>query len=165
MKRSVFGKLAAFTCMLFLLGACAQGGAVEQGSAAPDISLTDTKGAPVKLSDHKGEVVILNFFATWCPPCRGEIPDFIRLKEEYGTKGFTVIGVSNEDASDVEGFVENKNINYPVWIDASGSAFNAYGPIRGVPTTFIIGRDFKVKKKYIGARPGSVFEEDIKELL
>jgi peroxiredoxin len=160
-----FCRMAILVLALFMVGACAQTGAVEEGKVAPDISLKDTWGHPAKLSDHKGKVIILNFFGTWCPPCRAEIPDFIELQDKYAQGDFTFIGISNEDPREVGRFIAAKLINYPVWIDATGSAADAYGPIRGIPTTFVIGKDFKIKRKYIGARPGSVFENDIKELI
>ena len=136
-----------------------------QGMYPPDFSLPLRNGEVFQLSDHIGrEVIILNFFATWCPPCKAEIPDFIDLQNEYGNR-IAFIGVSNEGAGILKGFVERIGINYTVLEDPAKKAIAAYGPIRGVPTTFIIGKDFVIRKMYIGARPREVFEADIKELL
>lgn len=165
MLRPKFAKAAVLILGLFLLGACSNSGALEPGGAAPDISIEDVDGAGVSLSAMKGKVIILNFFATWCPPCRMEIPDFIKLQDDYAAEGFTVIGVSNEDPQGVKNFIRTQGINYPVWIDRANRAHNTYGPIRGIPATFIIDKDFKIQKIYVGARPGEVFEKDIKELL
>lgn len=162
MRRFKFGKIFVVVAALFLLGACA--GRAETGGPALDFSLTDTSFNTVKLSDYKGKVVILNFFATWCPPCRGEIPDFIDLQREYGDK-IAFIGVSNESAGILKDFGARLGINYTLLEDKSRQAFSKYGPIRGVPTTFIIGKDFKIRKIYIGARPREIVESDIKELL
>ena len=157
-------KIAVVIMMVFLLSACSQSGAIEIGENAPDFTLTDTAGKAVKLSSFSGKVVILDFFASWCPPCRQEIPDFIALGKEYGTKGFTVIGVALEELGAAKKFAEQTGINYPVLID-DRKVSATYGPVRSIPTTFVIDRDMKVRKLYIGARPKSVFEADVKELL
>ena len=163
MKRYKLSKIVVVVAMLFLLGACA--GRAETGSVAGDFSLNDTNMNSVSLAAYKGKVVILNFFATWCPPCRGEIPDFIDMQREYADKGLAIIGISNESAGILKDFAGRMGINYTLLEDRSRSAFTKYGPIRGVPTTFIIGKDFKIRKIYIGARSREVFEADIKELL
>jgi len=80
--------------MTFILGACAQSYAIEVGQSAPDFSLTNIDGQKTSLADFKGKVIILNFFASWCPPCRSEIPDFVELQKAYADKGFTFVGVS-----------------------------------------------------------------------
>ena len=163
--RSGFVKVFALALVLLVLGACSKSGAVEIGAGAPDISIKDVDGAEVSLSSLKGNVIILNFFGTWCPPCRAEIPDFIKLQNNYASKGFTVVGVSREAPGDVKSFVTGQGINYPVWIDGTGKAHNIYGPIRGIPTTFIIDKNFKIQRMYVGARSGEVFENDVLELL
>ncbi len=152
------------TLMVFALGACSQGRAIEPGEDAPDFSLNDLNGKAANLSDFKGKVIILDFFASWCPPCREEIPDFIKLQNEYGPQGFTVIGVAMVSLDDAKAFASKMGINYPVLIDDEKSSA-AYGPIRSIPTTFVIGKEFKVMKKYIGFRSKDIFEGDVKELL
>ena len=143
---------------------CSQSGAVEVGQAAPDFSLTNIDGQKTSLSDFKGKAVILNFFASWCPPCRGEIPDFIEIQKAYADKGFTFIGVSLVDAKESKDFASKMNINYPVLVD-DGKVSNLYGPVRAIPTTFVIDKEMKVVKTYIGARSKGDFEKDVKELL
>lgn len=164
MKRFKFGKVIAIVAMLFLLGAC-QGRAMEIGTTARDFSLTDANYSMITLSEYKGKVIVLNFFATWCPPCRAEIPDFIDLQNEYGPRGVAFIGVSNESAGLLNAFASRLGINYPLLSDREKAAITKYGPMRGVPTTFIIGKDFKIARVYMGSRPREVFERDIKQLL
>lgn len=149
---------------LLTTAACTKSGALDIGSSAPDFTLKDTDGNTVKLSDFKGRAVILNFFASWCPPCRQEIPDFIELQKAYGDKGFSFVGVALVSLSDAKDFAQKYGINYPILID-DGKVSNVYGPVRSIPTTFIIDKDMKVVKFYIGARSKDVFENDIKELV
>lgn len=157
-------KVFIFILALFLLGACSQGSAVEIGQKAPEFSLSDINGKTVSLSDFKGKVVILDFFASWCPPCKQEIPDFIELQKAYGDKGFAMIGVALENAREAKDFAVKALINYPVLVDDE-KVSNSYGPIRSIPTTFILDKAGKIVKMYIGFRPKDVFENDIKELL
>lgn len=159
-----FNKIIVMAFMVFLLCACSRSGAIEVGEEAPDFSLQDINGNTVSMSDFKGKVVILDFFASWCPPCKEEIPDFIELQNSYGGQGFSVVGASLTDLNDTKNFTGKMGINYPVLID-DGKASSLYGPIRSIPTTFVIGKDSKIAKLYIGYRPKDVFENDIKELL
>ena len=133
-------KVFIFILVLFLLGACSQGSAVEIGQKAPEFSLTDIDGKTSSLSDFKGKVVILDFFASWCPPCRDEIPDFITLQNSYGKEGFSMMGVSLTDLNDTKNFAAKMGVNYPLLID-DGKVSVAYGPIRSIHTTFVIGKD------------------------
>lgn len=158
MKKLIYLNILVALFTAIMLSACAR------PTDAADLDLRDISGNIVRLSDFKGRVIILDFFATWCPPCREEIPDFIELQKQYGDKGFTMIGISLSKMGDIKPFAERFGINYPVLID-DGYASAVYGPIRSVPTTFVIDKNFKVVKKYIGYRPKEVFENDIKELL
>jgi cytochrome c biogenesis protein CcmG/thiol:disulfide interchange protein DsbE len=162
--RSRSFRLLALIFGLFLLGACSNSGAMEIGKKAIEFTLNDIEGNRVSLSDYSGKVVILDFFADWCPPCRQEIPDFIDLEKQYGPEGFSMIGIALVDRSAARAFAEKVGINYPVLID-DGNVSAAYGPIRSIPTTFVIDKGGKIAKVYIGYRPKDVFEKDIKELL
>lgn len=164
MRFAKIDKVVLVVMALFFLGAC-QGRAVEIGKQAPDFSLDDTEFNTLSLADYKGKVIILNFFATWCPPCRAEIPDFIDMQSEYASRGVAFIGVSNERTGTLREFVSRMGINYPVLEDSARQAFTRYGPIRGVPMTFVIGKDMKIYKIYIGARSRETIEQDIKDLL
>ena len=111
------------------------------------------------------KVVLFNFWATWCMPCRQEIPSLIKLQEKY-QGDIVVLGISM-DANGPEvvpDFVHQFDINYPV-LYGDGRVANRFGGVTGIPTTFVIDRNFLVKRRYIGFRPHYVFENDIKELL
>ncbi len=133
---------------------------------APDWSLKDLDGKMVKLADFKGKVVILNFWATWCPPCRAEIPDFVSLQKEYATKGLAIVGVSLDQNGPnvVKSFVKKFGINYPV-VMGSAEAAAAYGGIEVVPTTFVIDRAGQVVYVQQGGVDRATFEKAIKPLL
>ena len=164
MEHKIWSNFLAIVVGVVLLGACAQVYAIEAGQSAPDFSLTDIGGQKTSLSDFRGKAIILNFFASWCPPCRAEIPDFVELQKAYADKGFTFVGVSLVDAKESKDFASKMNINYPVLVD-DGKVSALYGPVRSIPTTFVIDKDMKIAKMYIGARSRKDFENDIKELL
>ena len=157
-------KFLVITIITLMLGACAESSAIEIGETAPDFTLTDLSGNKVSLSQFSGKVIILDFFASWCPPCRQEIPDFISLQKSYGDKGFTMVGVALENVKEAKEFSAKTGINYPVLID-DGKVSIQYGPVRSIPTTFVIDKDSKIAKVYIGYRSKDVFENDIKVLL
>jgi cytochrome c biogenesis protein CcmG/thiol:disulfide interchange protein DsbE len=135
-------------------------------NAAPSFSLTDTKGKKVSLSEFKGKVVILDFWATWCAPCRKEIPDFIELYKQYGSKRFQMIGISLDQGGikDVIPFMKDHGISYPILIGNRAVA-SQYGGIRGIPTTFVIDKKGNIRAQYVGYRPKQTFEKDILSLL
>ncbi len=133
---------------------------------AASFALRDLSGKEVKLSDFKGKVVILNFWATWYPPCVREMPHFIALYEGYKDQGFAVVGISVDRAGEnvIKSFVEEHQVTYPILIDDQRVA-QRYGGISSVPTTFLINREGKIVRQYVGYRDKSVFEKDIKALL
>jgi len=138
---------------------------VSTSNEAPDFTLSDMRGNEVSLSDFKGNIVIINFWATWCGPCRFEIPDLIDLQEKYNGD-LVVLGVSldYDGPSVVPQFAERLGISYPV-LYGNGRVANRYGGVTGIPTTFIIDRDMNVYRRYIGYRPQTVFEKDIQDLI
>lgn len=133
---------------------------------APDFALQDLNGNIVKLSDYKGKVVIIDFWATWCGPCRRGIPEFVALQAEYGEDKLAILGVSVDqgDLSVVPKFAKNYEINYPV-LYANEDIQRKYGPIRSIPTAFIVDRSGKVRDLAIGLRPKSYFKNQIDSLL
>ncbi|MFH1782942.1 MAG: TlpA disulfide reductase family protein [Candidatus Omnitrophota bacterium] len=137
-----------------------------EGQKAPDFTLLDLNDKKVSLSDFEGKVIILDFWATWCPPCQAEIPHFIGLYNEYKDKGVEIIGVALDRGgkSTVSKFSQKNNINYPVLI-SDGKAPDLYGGIMSIPTTFVLDKDHNIVKKYIGYKDKAVFENDIKGLL
>ena len=159
-----FVKIFTIALISLVLGACSKSDAVEVGSKASDFTLTDTNGNRVSLSGLSGKVIILDFFASWCPPCRMEVPDFIAIAKEHGSEDFAMVGIAVEDVNAAKSFAGKMGINYPVLID-DGKVSAVYGPIRSIPTTFVIGKSGNIAKIYIGYREKAVFESDIKELL
>jgi peroxiredoxin len=142
-----------------------QAKASKEHPFAPDFSLTDISGKKLILSDYRGKVVMLDFWATWCEPCRIEIPWFMALQKRYASQGLVVIGISMDTGREpVVDFYRQFNMNYPV---ALGDARleELYGGFLGLPTTFVIGRDGRIYAKHEGATDISVFEEEIKQLL
>lgn len=153
-----------FLIAVCLLASCSQTSAIEIGETAPDFKLADINGKNMSLSEFKGKVIILDFFASWCPPCKMEIPDFIQLQTAYREKGFSVVGVALVDKNEAKDFAEKMGINYPILVD-DNSASTIYGPIRSIPTTFVIDKEFTIRRIYIGYRSKDVFEKDVQELL
>jgi len=128
-------------------------------------TLPSTDGKIVELADYKGKVIIVDFWATWCPPCRKGIPDLIDLKKQFGDD-FAIIGVSvdTDSKNDVVPFVKSNGINYPI-VYGNMSVYSQYGPIRNIPTSFIINQDGKIFKKYVGLVPKATYLDDINSLL
>lgn len=140
-------------------------GTVEE-KAAPDFELTNLEGKKIKLSDYKGKVVILDFWATWCAPCRKGIPDLVDLKNAYKAKGVEVIGISldqDNTIADVKPFVKEYKINYPV-VFGNMDVVQKYGNIQAIPTTFIINKEGKISATYQGLVDKSVFETHLNKL-
>ncbi len=133
---------------------------------APDFTLRDMNGAPVRLSDFRGKAVVLNFWATWCPPCRREIPWFIEMQKKYGPQGLQVIGVSMDDGGRdaVEAFVKRMGINYLI-VQGEDHAASLYGGGEVLPTTYYISRDGRVVSSVEGLISESEIENNIQEAL
>jgi len=133
---------------------------------APNFVLKDLNGKKVSLSDFKGKVVIINFWATWCPPCRAEIPHFLDLYSAYRGKGLEVVGINLEsfNISGVKEFVKKYQISYPILI-GDNKVSSDYGGITSIPTNFIITQDGKIYRVYVGYEGKAVFEKDIQMLL
>jgi peroxiredoxin len=144
----------------------AEPGLPASGAAgtAPAFTLNDISGKSVSLADFKGKVVILDFWATWCPPCRREIPDFISIQKEYGGRGVQVVGIALDELPKVQAFVRDNGMQYPVLI-GDDNVVARYGGIEGIPTTFIIDRSGKIVERFEGFRPRSTFVSAITPLL
>ena len=131
---------------------------------APYFELKDLNGNKVRLSDFAGKVIILDFWATWCPPCKKEIPDFIELYKQYSKRGVTIIGIALDEYNAVKNFQSENKINYPILL-GTDEVVKLYGGIRGIPTTFVIGKDGTIRQRYEGFRPKDLFEKEIKAAL
>jgi len=134
------------------------------GSVAPDFVLTDIKtGQPVRLSDFRGKAVLLNFWATWCPPCKVEIPWFIDLQKQYGPQGLAVVGVAMDDAGreKILKFDNDMSVNYPV-LQGTETVGTAYGGVESLPTTFFIDRQGRIVARVLGLRSRGDVEQNIK---
>jgi peroxiredoxin len=139
---------------------------ISRSMLAPDFTLRNSDGARVKLSDFRGQVVLLNFWATWCGPCKVEIPWFIEFQNRYQPEGFTVLGVSMDDNgwAAVRPYVARARINYPVVL-GDEKVNLAYGGIEALPTTLIIGRDGKIGYLHAGLTSKDEYREEILSLL
>ncbi len=133
----------------------------KQPHPAPDFTLSQFSGPPLKLSDYRGKVVLLDFWATWCEPCRAEIPHFVELQDKYGSQGFQIIGVSMDDSPDpVPAFYKQFKMNYPV-VMGNAQIGEEYGGVLGLPIAFVIDRQGLIRAKHMGATDAAVFEREI----
>jgi peroxiredoxin len=132
-----------------------------------DFTLKDVKGVDVRLSSFKGKVILLDFWATWCAPCKVEIPGFVELQTQYKGKGLVVVGMSVDDTLEqLTPFVAQYKMNYPVLLAKDNEAIQeAFGPLWGLPTTFVISRDGKMCRKHMGLTSKAQFEKEILGLL
>lgn len=159
--------LVSILVIVLICGCGGQGDQSESVSgAAPDFALKDLNGDILRLSDLRGKVVVLNFFATWCGPCRQEIPDFVRLYEKFRDNGLEIIGVSLDQGGEavLKPFVRNYRITYPIVLGTRKVALD-YGGIRGIPTTFFIDHNGRISNHFVGLQPGHAIEESLKKLL
>lgn len=132
-------------------------------STAPNFSLKDVNNNKVTLSDLKGKVVLLDFWATWCPPCRMELPHFKELYAKYKDKGFVIVGVAVDKEMAVKSYVKRERIPFKILISDRSTA-NLYH-IRAFPTTFLLDKKGEIQHKWVGYRDKSIFEHAIKKLL
>jgi thiol-disulfide isomerase/thioredoxin len=135
--------------------------------ASLNFTMKDVAGKNITLADFKGKVMLLDFWATWCGPCKVEIPHFIEFQEKYGKKGFQVVGISVDDTVEkLEPYVRDMKMNYPVLQGLNhDDVQDAYGPILGIPVSVLISRDGKVCATHTGLTDKNVFEREIQALL
>jgi len=137
----------------------------KQHRPAPDFTLPLIDGGQLHLSSYRGKVVLLDFWATWCAPCREETPHFVELQQRYGGQGLQIIGVSMDDGTEpVRAFYQQFHMNYPV-VMGTADVGAAYGGVLGLPIAFLIDREGHIYAKHIGATDAAVFDKDIATLL
>ncbi|HYE92308.1 MAG TPA: TlpA disulfide reductase family protein [Terriglobales bacterium] len=173
------GVVAALLLGLIVLGWTQRGRftAAEVGARAPDFTLVDMNGGEASLSEYRGQVVLLNFWATWCPPCVHEMPSMERLYQDMRARGFVVLGVSvdvDPGAPDAQGrwqgivreYVDRLGVTFPILLDPEGTVEDAYN-VSGLPTTYVIGRDGRIEGRVVGAREwdSAEYRGRIEELL
>jgi thiol-disulfide isomerase/thioredoxin len=175
-KRWIVAAAAALGLAALAIGGVG-GAASTDGAAAacdPDakpanlnFTLKDLNGGDVKLSSFKGKVVLLDFWATWCGPCKLEIPWFNEFHQKYKDKGFVVVGISADDTPEqLKPFVAEYKMSYPVLVGKGrDDVQEALGPVWGLPTTLLITRDGKICRKHMGLAPKAEFEKEILGLL
>jgi len=152
--------------ILFATNLMAAGKAAGAPAQAPSFSGVTIDGKPFSSASLKGKAYIVNFFATWCPPCRSEIPDMVAVQKAYEAKGFTFIGIAvNETEPSVKSFIKSKGITYPVLMatPALVGAFNRYvdGGITGIPTSFVVDSSGNLTDAMVGPRSKEMFEKII----
>ena len=133
-----------------------------------DFTLKDMTGRDFSLAAHKGKVILLNFWATWCGPCAIEIPWFVEFQSTYQDRGLVVIGVSVDDPlPKLKPFADQMQMNYPVLVGDGRDDLkeDAYGPLWGIPTTVLIGRDGRICRRHVGMSSKEEFEREIRALL
>jgi cytochrome c biogenesis protein CcmG/thiol:disulfide interchange protein DsbE len=159
--------LAAVAALLLSVSGAgyAQEAASLVGRRAPVFALEDLHGKPVDLAKDHGNVVLLNFWATWCGPCKVEMPRFMEWQKQYGPKGLEVVGVSIDDsAAPARAFVDKLHLNYPV-VMGTAKLGERYGGVLGVPVTFLIDRHGIVRARFDGEEHLAAEERQVRALL
>jgi len=147
-------------------GASLPGGVPQEGQPAPELKVKTLGGEKVVLSDLRGKVVLLNFWATWCPPCRAEMPGFQRVWDEKRDAGFVVVGLSADETGSggVARFLRDQGISYPVGM-ASASAKLAYGGVSGLPISFLVDQEGVIQRTVMGIYDEQLLRRDVRRLL
>jgi len=135
-------------------------------SPAPEWKLKDVDGKVVSSDQFKGKVVVVDFWATWCPPCRTEIPGYIKLQKKYADQGLVIVGISvdTDGPEVVRKYMKEVGINYTI-VMADDQIQDLFAPIQGYPTTFIIDRDGKIRNRKLGREPTEQYEKEILAVL
>ena len=139
----------------------------EAAQKAPSFRLHDTAGAAIALEDFRGKVLLLNFWATWCTPCREELPELDRLYTKHRDQGLVVVGIAVDTSAErVSAFLKKRPVGFPVVVDTQGVGAESYR-FSGLPAGFLIGRDGVIERRYRGSGKEllSLYEKDIEELL
>jgi thiol-disulfide isomerase/thioredoxin len=154
---------------LLALAACSKAGSSPSGALPTEgeptpFELPDMAGKKVKLSDFAGKVVLLDFWATWCPPCVEETPDLVEIHSKYAPKGFTIVGVAIEEASqaDVADFIKSRKVPYPIlYAEERPAGYK----LRALPTAYLIDRKGRIRMRYLGEKDPTEVRRDIEAVL
>lgn len=159
-------KIASFVCLMLLASVTVQAGS-EMKELAPNFTLKSHSGKNVKLSELRGQIILLNFWASWCGPCRTEMPLLVKIHDKYKGMGFTVLGVNvEEDTAPAISIINKTKINFPVLFDKENSVSKLY-KVSAMPSTILIDRDGNMRYLHEGYKPGDEekYKEWIKKLL
>lgn len=133
---------------------------------APPFSLPDTNGNIYSSTQLAGKPVVINFFATWCPPCKAEIPGFVEVYNKHRQEGFELVGISldTDTRGNLPGFLMSNKIGYPILFGDLATA-RAYGGVSSIPTTFFVGKDGEIKNVHVGYMDKDAFDKEVRKLL
>ena len=162
-SHAILSRTAAALSLAFLIGLlCACGSEDDTSVKAPDFTLKDLSGRAVSLEDYRGKVVLVDFWATWCPPCRSSIPELVRLQESYAGQGLVILGISLDDPgradnASLRAFKDKYRMNYPVLRGDLRVARDYFGDGEmGIPTMFVVNREGRIVDRHVGFNPGAV---------
>jgi thiol-disulfide isomerase/thioredoxin len=165
MKKTAALAAVVLLIMAIYIGTRSRPANSTSSAHGPTPTMTDIEGKPLDVSSYAGKVVVINFWAVWCTPCRDEIPQFIELQNRQRERGFQIVGISMDDPEPVlRKFYNESKMNYPVAIGDQKLA-EAYGGVLGLPTTILIGRDQRIRDKLVGTTDFKILEEKIGKLL
>jgi peroxiredoxin len=161
---------AVLLILAVMMAACSGPGSaasqgISVGNRARDFTLESLDGGKVSLSDYRDQVVLVNLWATWCPPCRAEIPDLEAAYRAHRDEGFVVLGVNVEESVQaIEPFVTNLDMTYPVLLDERGQVMNDYRAL-GLPMSLLVDREGVIQERHVGILTASQLERYLSELL
>lgn len=140
----------ALALLALLAPACSREPSSQEKQSAPDFALSSVDGSRVRLSDYRGKVVLLDFWATWCPPCRAAIPHIVQLQNKYRSEGFVALGMNmDQNPEDVTSFLNRVNVNYPI-LKTDPITLQAYGGVSSIPLAFLVDKQGYIRQRYMG---------------